>query len=258
MRRFTRLLSTVLTLLPLPAVLCVAVLAGACSAQTREYDILLDERTIGSEILTANQDGTRLDTKTELTNSDGNTAKPELEQQFSLGGSNTWLLYSFWIEGKKATMEMAWTGDKVAKVELVDVNGQKSSPEGEDDSEMTSSTAMGLDLSVGVYRIATRRALKSGIPAKIGMMTIPAGGQAGVISVRVERVAGIQTITIAQKPIQAQEYTFTEIPDPGQPTDPPVKVWVEVNTGEVIAVRMLEGFSIIQRGLSASDLSRLK
>jgi hypothetical protein len=62
---------------------------------------------------------------------------------------------------------MAWTGDKVAKMELVDVNGQKSSPERQDDDGMTSSTAMGLDLSVSVYRIAILRALKSGIPAKI-------------------------------------------------------------------------------------------
>jgi len=243
----------------LPAFLCVAVLAVArSSAQTKEYDILVQERTIGSEILTTNQDGTRLNTKTEVTDSDGNTSKSELEEQFNPGGSNKWLLYSTWIEGKKATVEMAWTGDKVAKVELVDVNGQKSSPEGKDDSGITSSTAMGLDLSVSVYRIAMRRALKSGIPAKIGMMTIPIGGQAGVISVRVEKVAGIQTITISKKPIQAQEYTFTEIPDPGQPTDPPVKVWVEVKTGEVVAVRMPETFSIIQRGLSPSDLSRLK
>ena len=253
MRRFTRLLSTVLTLLPLPAVLCVA-----CSAQTKEYDILLDERTIGSEVLTANQDGTRLDTKTELTHPDGNTVKSELEEQFSPGGSNKWLLYSTWIQGKKATMEIAWTGDKVAKVEVVDVNGQKSSPEGEADGGITSSTAMGLDLSVSVYRIAIRRALKSGIPAKIGMATIPLGGMAGVIPVRVEKVAGIQTITISKKPIQAREYTFTEIPDPGHATDPPVKVWVEVNTGEVVAVRLPESFSIIQRGLSPSDLSRLK
>ena len=258
MRRFTRLLPAVLTLLPLPAVLCVAVLNVACSAQTREYDILLEERTIGREILTANQDGTRLDTKTEVTNSDGNTAKSELEELFSPSGSNKWLLYSVWIEGKKATMEMAWTGDKVAKMELVDVNGQKSSPERQDDSGMTSSTAMGLDLSVSVYRIAIQRALKSGIPAKIGMMTIPVGGQAGVVSMRVEKVAGIQTITISKRPIQAQEYTFTEIADPGQPTDPPVKVWVEVETGEIVTVRMPEAFSIVQRGLSASDLSRLK
>jgi hypothetical protein len=258
MRRFTRLLSTVLTLLPRPAVLCVAVLAVAHSAQTKEYDILLDDRTVGHETLTANQDGNRLDTKMEVTDSDGNITKSELEQQFSPGGSNKRLLYSAWIEGKKATVEMAWTGDKVAKVELVDVNGQKSSPEGQDDSGITSSTAMGLDLSVSVYRIAIRRALKSGIPAKIGMMTIPLGGQAGVIPVRVEKVAGIQTITISKQPIQTQEYTFTEIPDPGRSTDPPVKVWVEVKTGEVVAVHMLEGFSIIQRGLSASDLSRLK
>jgi hypothetical protein len=117
---------------------------------------------------------------------------------------------------------------------------------------------MGLDLSVSVYRIAIRRALKSGIPARIGMMTIPVGGQAGVVSMRVEKVAGIQTITISKRPIQAQEYTFTEITDPGQPTDPPVKVWVEVETGEIVTVRMPEAFSIVQRGLSASDLSRLK
>lgn len=256
MRRFTRLLSTMLTLFP--AVLCVAVLNAECSAQTREYDILLEERKIGSEILTANQDGTRLDTKTRVTNPDGNTAKSELEELFSPSGSNKWLLYSVWIEGKKATMEMAWTGDKVAKMELVDVNGQKSSPERQDDGGMTSSTAMGLDLSVSVYRIAIRRALKSGIPAKIRIMTLPVGGQAGVVPVRVERVAGIQTITILRKPVQAQEYTFTEIPDPGQPTDPPVKVWVEVKTGEVVAVRMPETFSIIQRGLNSSDLPRLK
>ena len=258
MRRFTRLLSAALTLLPLPAVLCVAVLNVACSAQTKEYDILVDERIVGSEILTANQDGTRLHTKTEVTDSDGNTMKSELEEQFSPSGSNKWLLYSTWIEGKRATLEMAWTGDKVAKDELVDVNGQKSSPEGEDDSGITSSTAMGLDLSVSVYRIAIQRALKGGIPAKIGMMTIRVGCQAGAVSMRVEKVAGIQTITISKKPVQAQEYTFTEIPDPGQPTDPPVKVWVEVKTGEVVVVRKLEGFSIIQRGLSASDLSRLK
>jgi len=258
MRRFTRLHSAVLTLFPLPAVLCVAVLNVACCAQTKEYDILVDERTIGREILTANQDGTRLDTKTEVTDSDGNTRKSELEEQFSPSGSNKWLLYSTLIEGKKATMEIAWRGDKVAKVELVDVNGQKSSPEGQDDSGMTSSTAMGLDLSVSVYRIAIRRALKSGIPARIGMMTIPVGGQAGVVSMRVEKVAGIQTITISKRPIQAQEYTFTEIADPGQPTDPPVKVWVEVETGEIVTVHMPEAFSIVQRGLSASDLSRLK
>lgn len=258
MRRFTRLLSTGPTLLPLSAILCVAVLNVACSAQTKEYDILVDERTIGREILTANQDGTRLDTKTEVTDSAGNTMKSELEERFSPGGSNKWLLYSTWIEGKKATMEIAWTGDKVVKVEMVDVNGQKSSPEGEDASGITSSTAMGLDLSVSVYRIAIRRALKSGIPAKIGMMTIPVGGQAGVISVKVEKVAGIQTITISKKPIHAQEYTFTEIADPGHSTDPPVKMWVEVETGEVVAVRMPEAFSIIQRGLSPSDLSRLK
>jgi hypothetical protein len=196
MRCVNRLLSTVLTLFP--AVLCVAVLNVACSAQTREYDILLEERKIGSEILTANQDGTRLDTKTEVTNSDGNTAKSELEELFSPSGSNKWLLYSVFIEGKKVTMEMAWTGDKVAKMELVDVNGQKSSPERQDDGGMTSSTAMGLDLSVSVYRIAILRALKSGIPAKIGMMTIPVGGQAGVVPVRVEKVAGIQTITIQE------------------------------------------------------------
>ena len=258
MRRFTRLLSTVLTLLPLPVVLCVAVLNVACSAQTKEYDILLDERTIGHEILTVNQEGTRLDTKTEFTNSDGNTVKSELEEQFSPSGSNKWLLYSTWIEGKKATMEMAWTADKVAKVELVDVNGQKSSPEGEDDSGITSSTAMGLDLSVSSYRTAIRRVLRSGTPTEIEMMTIPVGGQAGVISVRVEKVAGIQTITISKKPIQAQEYMFTEIAGPGQSTDPPVKVWVEVETREVVAVRLPETFSIIQRGLSSSDLLRLK
>lgn len=258
MRRFIRLLSTVLGLLTLPAVLCVPVLAGTGSARIKEYVILLEERIIGSEILSTNQDGTRLNTKTELTNSDGDTGKQELEEQFSRGGANKSLLYSNWIEGKKATVEIAWTGDKVAKVEMVDVNGKKSSPEGEDDSEMTSSTAMGLDLSVSVYKIAIQRALKSRIPAKIRMMTIPVGGQAGVVPVMVDKVAGIQTITISQKPIQAQEYTFTEIPDPGQPTDPPTKVWVEVGTAEVIAVRMAEDFSIIQRGLSPSDLSRLK
>jgi uncharacterized beta-barrel protein YwiB (DUF1934 family) len=194
----------------------------------------------------------------EQTNSDGNTIKSELEEQFSADGSNKWLLYSTWIEGKKATMEMAWADDKIAKVEMVDVNGKKSFPEGDDDSGITSSTAMGLDLSVSVYRIAIRRALKSGTPAKIGIMTIPVGGQAGVIPMRVEKVDGIQTITISKKTIQAQEYTFTEIPDPGQPTDPPVKVWVEVESGEVVAVRMPEGFSIVPRGLSPSDLSRLK
>jgi hypothetical protein len=258
MLRFTRLLSTLLNLLSLPAVLCVPVLAVACSAQIKEYDILDHERIVGSEILTANQDGSGLDTKTEVTDSVGNASKSELEEQFSPGGSNKWLRYSTWIKGKKATMEMAWTGDKVAKVEMVDVNGQKSSPEGEDDSGITSSTAMGLDLSVSVYRIAIRRALKSGIPAKIGIMTIPIGGQAGVIPVRVEKVAGIQTITISKKQIQAQEYTFTEIADPGQSTDPPVKVWVEVESGEVVAVRMPEAFSIVQHGLSPSDLSRLK
>jgi hypothetical protein len=193
-----------------------------------------------------------------MTDSDGNTVKSELEERFSPGGSNKWLLYSTWIEGKKATMEIAWTGDKIAKVELIDVNGQKSSPERLGDSEMTSSTAIGQDLSVSVYRIAIRRALKSGLPAKIGMMTFPVGGQAGVIPVRVEKADGIQTITISQKPIQAQEYTFTEIADPGQSTDPPVKVWVEVETGEVVVVRMPEALSIIQRGLISSDLSRLK
>ncbi|HET9283795.1 MAG TPA: hypothetical protein VFR24_17720 [Candidatus Angelobacter sp.] len=258
MLRFTRLLSAVLNLLSLPAVLCVPVLAVACSAQTKEYNILVDGRTIGREILTANQDGTRLDTKMEVTDSAGNTLKSDLEEQFSPGGSNKWLLYSTLIKGKKATVEMVWIGDKVAKIELVDVNGQKSSPAGENDSGITSSTAMGLDLSVSAYRIATQRALKSGIPAKIGIMTIPAGGQAGVVPVRVEKMGVIQTFMISKKPIQTQEYTFTEIPDPGQLTDPPVKVWVEVESGEVVAVRMPEKFSIVQRGLSPSDLLRLK
>ena len=258
MRRFIRLLSTVFSLLPLPAVLCVSVLAVAGRAQIKEYVILVDERIIGSEILTTNQDGTRLDTKTELTNSDGDTRKQELKEQFSPGGANKWLLYYTCIVGKKATTEIAWANDKVGKFEVVDVNGRKSSPEGEDDTGITSSTAMGLDLSVSVYRIAIQRALKSGIPAKVGMMTIPVGGMAGVVPVRVDRVAGIQRVTISQKPIQAQEYTFTEIADPRQPTDPPVKVWIEVGTAEVVAVRMPEDFSIIQRGLSPSDLSRLK
>jgi hypothetical protein len=258
MRCFTRLFSTLPTLLFFPVILCVAVLNVTCSAQTRDYDIRIDGRIIGSEILTANQDGTRLNTKTEVTNSDGNTIKSELEEQFSVDGSNKWLLYSVWIEGKKATMEIAWIGDKIAKMELVDVNGQKSSPEGDDDSGITSSTAIGLDLSVSVYRIALQRALKNGFRTKIGIMTIPVGGQAGVVLVRVEKMGGIQALTISKKQIQAQEYTFTEIPDLRQSTDPPVKVWVEVESGEVVAVRMPERFSIVQRGLSPSDLSRLK
>jgi len=254
MLRLTGLLSTVLDSLSLPTVLCVPVLAVACSAQIKEYDILVNERIVGSETLTANQDGTRLHTKTEVMDSGGNMSKSELEEDFNPGGSNKWLRYSTRIEGKKATMEITWTGDKVTKVELVDVNGQKSSPGGEDDSGITSSTAMGLDLSVSVYRIAIQRALKSGIPAKVGMMTIPAGGQAGVISMRVEKVAGIRTMRISKKPFQVQEYTFTETADSGKSTDPSVKVWVEVESGEVVAVRMPETFSIILRGLNPSDL----
>ncbi len=71
---------------------------------------------------------------------------------------------------------------------------------------------------------------------------------------RVEKVAGIRTMRISKKPFQVQEYTFTETADSGKSTDPSVKVWVEVESGEVVAVRMPETFSIILRGLNPSDL----
>ena len=79
-----------------------------------------------------------------------------------------------------------------------------------------------------------------------------------MVPMRVEKVGGTQTIMISKKPIKTQEYAFTEIPDRGRPTDPPAKVWLEVESGEVVAVRLAEQFSIVQRGLSAADLSGLR
>src|SRR5947209_3044994 len=122
--------------------LSVAVLAAGCAAQSRHYDIFNDDgKLVGNETVTIADRGNRLLSVAQVTSSDGQTSKSQLEYQVNLGGSNKRALFTFWIKGQTATTELTWRGDKLKKMELTDVHGQKSEPDGPDDSGVTGSTA---------------------------------------------------------------------------------------------------------------------
>jgi hypothetical protein len=239
-----------------PIVLAIVTLLGAagCFAQARQYDIRRNGNTAGTETITVDTQA-KLVAATDLKNPDGRTARTELSEDFYPDGSNKRAYFSLLLDDKQGSFELTWREGNLLKV-VFDINGEKETFA--KDNEMrsvTGSTAVGMDLSITSWQVALRRALKSGMPAKIALITLPTGAQAGqVTAMRVAKSGSPISITLAEKPTRVQEYAFREIDDSEQNPGPPILVWANANTGEIIAVRLPEEMTIVQHGLDPATL----